>query len=89
MDCPFPCVLQVPFYADEEEAPSTPKADAFFIPRENPRALIIRPIEQWPLRNGAEKQTISRDEATPEKQNGKNAFISAVMNMLIIICHAI
>ncbi|XP_020101424.1 nuclear pore complex protein NUP98A isoform X2 [Ananas comosus] len=64
---------KVPFYADEEEAPSTPKADAFFIPRENPRALIIRPIEQWPLRNGAEKQTISRDEATPEKQNGKVA----------------
>ncbi|KAJ6727792.1 NUCLEOPORIN [Salix koriyanagi] len=30
---------KVPFFSDEEETPSTPKADALFIPRENPRAL--------------------------------------------------
>ncbi|MCL7036933.1 hypothetical protein MKW94_014923 [Papaver nudicaule] len=34
---------RVPFFSDDEEAPSTPKADALFIPRENPRSLVIRP----------------------------------------------
>lgn len=42
------CGIQVPFFSDDDEAPSTPKADALFVPRENPRALIIRPIDQWP-----------------------------------------
>lgn len=37
---------RVPFFSDDEEAPSTPKADALFVPRENPRSLIIRPIDQ-------------------------------------------
>ncbi|XP_057522395.1 nuclear pore complex protein NUP98A-like isoform X2 [Amaranthus tricolor] len=35
---------RVPFFSDDDEAPSTPKADALFVPRENPRALIIRPV---------------------------------------------
>ncbi|XP_074311218.1 nuclear pore complex protein NUP98A-like isoform X3 [Silene latifolia] len=39
---------RVAFFSEEDEAPSTPKADALFIPRENPRSLIIRPIDQWP-----------------------------------------
>ncbi|XP_057547928.1 nuclear pore complex protein NUP98A-like isoform X3 [Amaranthus tricolor] len=38
---------RVPFFNDDDEAPSTPKADALFVPRENPRALVIRPINQW------------------------------------------
>ena len=38
------CCMQVPFFSDDDEAPSTPKADALFVPRENPRALIIRPV---------------------------------------------
>ncbi|GFZ18294.1 nucleoporin autopeptidase [Actinidia rufa] len=42
------------FFSDDEETPSTPKADALFIPRENPRALVIRPLEQWPPRTNAE-----------------------------------
>ncbi|XP_061983711.1 nuclear pore complex protein NUP98A isoform X3 [Populus nigra] len=46
---------KVPFFSDEEETPSTPKADALFIPRENPRALVIRPMDQWPSRASAEK----------------------------------
>ncbi|KAL3564989.1 hypothetical protein D5086_033035 [Populus alba] len=46
---------KVPFFSDEEETPSTPKADALFIPRENPRALVIRPMDQWPSRESAEK----------------------------------
>ncbi|XP_072974682.1 nuclear pore complex protein NUP98A isoform X2 [Typha angustifolia] len=62
---------KVPFFADEEEAPSTPKADAFFVPRENPRALIIRPIEQWPSRSTADKQLILKNGIGPSKQNGK------------------
>ncbi|KAK4400223.1 Nuclear pore complex protein A [Sesamum angolense] len=46
---------KVPFFNDDEETPSTPKADALFVPRENPRALVIRPLEQWPSRSSAEK----------------------------------
>ncbi|XP_011004364.1 PREDICTED: nuclear pore complex protein NUP98A-like isoform X3 [Populus euphratica] len=46
---------KVPFFSDEEETPSTPKADALFIPRENPKALVIRPMDQWPPRASADK----------------------------------
>ncbi|MCO5578218.1 hypothetical protein L7F22_032056 [Adiantum nelumboides] len=34
---------KVSFFSDGEEGSSTPKADALFVPRENPRALFIRP----------------------------------------------
>ena len=47
--------LQVSFFSDDEETTSTPKADALFIPRENPRALVIRPLKQWPGKSSAEK----------------------------------
>ncbi|RZC90485.1 hypothetical protein C5167_029618 [Papaver somniferum] len=60
---------RVPFFSDDEEAPSTPKADALFIPRENPRALVIRPLEHWTSRVSAEK---SKDTSnTPQHENGK------------------
>ncbi|PVH33407.1 hypothetical protein PAHAL_8G000600 [Panicum hallii] len=58
---------KVPFFADEEESPATPKADAFFIPRENPRNLIIRPIEQWPPRSGINRQLVPKDSAGLDK----------------------
>ncbi|XXG38903.1 hypothetical protein AAC387_Pa01g0002 [Persea americana] len=61
---------KVPFFSDEEESPSTPKADAFFIPRENPRALVIRPMEQWPPRTSAEKQSLLKDMPYPVHGNG-------------------
>ncbi|XP_042407914.1 nuclear pore complex protein NUP98A-like isoform X1 [Zingiber officinale] len=50
---------KLPFFADDE-TPSTPKADALFIPRENPRALVIRPVEEWPPRSTLEKGSISK-----------------------------
>ncbi|KAK4741264.1 hypothetical protein SAY87_024852 [Trapa incisa] len=40
---------KVPFFSDQEETPSTPKADALIIPRENPRALVIH-NENWSSR---------------------------------------
>jgi nuclear pore complex protein Nup98-Nup96 len=58
---------KVPFFADDEESPATPKADAFFIPRENPRNLIIRPIEQWPPRSGINRQLVPKDSAGLDK----------------------
>ncbi|KAL5709589.1 hypothetical protein ACHQM5_020259 [Ranunculus cassubicifolius] len=59
---------KVPFYCDDEEAASTPKADALFIPRENPRSLVIfSPSEKWP----------SRTTTTPVKSNGNTAKIVA------------
>lgn len=67
--------LQVAFFSDDETAAATPKADALFIPRENPRSLVIRPIEQWPFRSNTEKQSMSKDTTT--NGNGKsNCFTS-------------
>ncbi|XP_071730627.1 nuclear pore complex protein NUP98A isoform X2 [Rutidosis leptorrhynchoides] len=59
---------KVSFFSDEEDTTSTPKADALFIPRENPRALVIRPLEQWPRKTSAEKpKTVS----FPAQTNGE------------------
>ncbi|CAN6884552.1 unnamed protein product [Brassica oleracea] len=65
---------KVPFFADDEEnSSSTPKADALFIPRENPRALVIRPVQQWSSRV---KSTIPKDRPTaPPHENGKSPEI--------------
>nr|VDD07959.1 unnamed protein product [Brassica rapa] len=65
----------VPFFTDDEETPSsTPKADALFIPRENPRALVIRPAQQWSSRG---KSTIPKERPTaPVHENGKSSDIA-------------
>ncbi|EMS62333.1 Nuclear pore complex protein Nup98-Nup96 [Triticum urartu] len=60
---------KVPFFADDEESPATPKADAFFIPRENPRSLIIRPTDQWRSRSAADRQSVLRDSTDLDKHN--------------------
>ncbi|XP_020573490.1 nuclear pore complex protein NUP98A isoform X2 [Phalaenopsis equestris] len=62
---------RVPFFGDDEVAPTTPKADALIIPRENPRALIIRPIEQWPSSNGVNTQSASKNIVGSSSDNGK------------------
>ncbi|PON93036.1 Peptidase S59, nucleoporin [Trema orientale] len=59
---------KVPFFSDDEETASTPKADALFLPRENPRALVIRPTEQWPLKSSADK-AVALKETSPVHQN--------------------
>ncbi|XP_044476542.1 nuclear pore complex protein NUP98A-like isoform X2 [Mangifera indica] len=61
--------LKVPFFVDDEETPSTPKADALFIPRENPRSLVIRPTEHFPLGASAAKTSLKNTSHVPE--NGK------------------
>ncbi|XAR70080.1 hypothetical protein NMG60_11026819 [Bertholletia excelsa] len=60
---------KVPFFSDDEETPGTPKADALFIPRENPRALIVRPLEQWPPRTNADKSSPVKETSTPAHEN--------------------
>lgn len=58
---------QVAFFSDQEETQSTtPKADAFFMPRENPRALVIRSSEHWPARISAEKPSPLKDTSVQE-----------------------
>ncbi|KAE8816547.1 Nuclear pore complex protein Nup98 [Hordeum vulgare] len=69
---------KVPFFADDEESPVTPKADAFFIPRENPRSLIIRPTDQWPSRSTVGQQSIPRDSTDNGKH--KDAFFGREHN---------
>ncbi|KAI3828731.1 hypothetical protein L1987_02840 [Smallanthus sonchifolius] len=61
---------KVSFFSDEEETTSTPKADALFIPRENPRALVIRPVEQWPGKASAEKPK-EKYAYSPAQVNGR------------------
>ncbi|KAF3330428.1 nuclear pore complex protein NUP98A isoform X2 [Carex littledalei] len=62
---------KVPYFADEDEAPSNPKADAFLIPRENPRSLILRPIEQWPPHTSPDTEVLSTEDGpTAENTNG-------------------
>ncbi|XP_012086570.1 nuclear pore complex protein NUP98A isoform X2 [Jatropha curcas] len=68
---PKPDGAKVPFFSDEEETTGTPKADALFIPRDNPRALVIRPTDQRPLRASAEKTSPLKDTSTPVYGNGK------------------
>lgn len=63
--------MQVPFFSDDEETPSTPKADALFIPRENPRSLVIRSTEQWPSGAGPTKTSSVKDTSTRVHENGK------------------
>lgn len=64
-------LLQVSFFSDGEETPSTPKADVLFVPRENPRALFIRHTEQTPPIIPPMKGTPDpRDIATPVQRNG-------------------
>ncbi|CDY37982.1 BnaC05g07920D [Brassica napus] len=72
---PKACICLVPFFADDEEnSSSTPKADALFIPRENPRALVIRPVQQWSSRV---KSTIPKDRPTAQPhENGKSPEIA-------------
>ncbi|KAI3977593.1 hypothetical protein MKX01_000506 [Papaver californicum] len=60
---------RVPFFSDDEEAPTTPKADALFIPRENPRTLVIHPVQHWTSRTSAEKSKDTNN--TPLHENGK------------------
>uniref|UniRef100_A0A0E0MK26 Nucleoporin autopeptidase n=1 Tax=Oryza punctata TaxID=4537 RepID=A0A0E0MK26_ORYPU len=64
---------KVPFFADDEESPATPKADAFFIPRENPRNLVIRPIDQWPSRGTVDRQQIPKNSADIDEHKGSLA----------------
>ncbi|KAJ8544987.1 hypothetical protein K7X08_017570 [Anisodus acutangulus] len=66
---------KVPFFSDDEETPSTPKADALFVPRENPRALVIRPLDQWPSRGGLEKVSPSKHTSSAAHENGKIAEV--------------
>ncbi|XP_010529663.1 PREDICTED: nuclear pore complex protein NUP98A isoform X2 [Tarenaya hassleriana] len=61
---------KVPFFSDDEETSNTPKADALFIPRENPRALVIRPVEKWSSR---EKSAPPKDGPAPAHENGKSS----------------
>ncbi|KAI4998345.1 hypothetical protein ZWY2020_053687 [Hordeum vulgare] len=58
--------------------PATPKADGFFIPRENPRSLIIRPTDEWPSRSTVGQQSIPRDSTDNGKH--KDAFVGREHN---------
>jgi nuclear pore complex protein Nup98-Nup96 len=60
---------RVPFFSNDDDTSTTPKADALFIPRENPRALIICPMDQWPGK-ASEKASSFKDRYTSMNENG-------------------
>jgi len=64
---------KVSFFSDSEEAPSTPKADAMFIPRENPRALFIQQPDQSPASAACKPTANMKEMAIPINDNGTTA----------------
>ncbi|KAK6923622.1 Nuclear pore complex protein Nup98-Nup96-like, autopeptidase S59 domain [Dillenia turbinata] len=64
---------KVPFFSDDEETPITPKADALIIPRENPRALVIHPVEQS-LKANVEKMSPLKGRSTSENEKDQSGF---------------
>ncbi|KAF3794417.1 Nuclear pore complex protein, partial [Nymphaea thermarum] len=62
---------KVSFLTDEEETPTTPKADALFIPRENPRALIINHRKQWPSVPPMKQSQLDKQLGSNENENCK------------------
>lgn len=67
---PVTCFMQMSFLTDNEETSSMPKADAFFIPRENPRALIINHAKQWPFAPAIKQNELDKQWAPNENENG-------------------
>ncbi|CAK9178036.1 unnamed protein product [Ilex paraguariensis] len=72
---------KVPFFSDDEETTSAPKADALYVARENPRALVIRPLEQWPSRANPDKTAPPKDTSTPPHANGKTSEAASTPNL--------
>ncbi|KAF5176544.1 Nuclear pore complex protein nup98a [Thalictrum thalictroides] len=85
---------KVPFYYDDEEAPSSRKEDALFIPRENPRALIICSSLEKPsplknthdsvhrvdgvAENGSDKEHISNQRANGPENHSRQKMDSYI-----------
>ena len=64
--------MQVSFFSDGDEAPSTPRADVMFVPRENPRSLFIRQPEAPPATPPAANRAADmREMATPIQHDGE------------------
>lgn len=75
---------KVPFFSDDEGMPTASKRGAVVFRRENPRALVVLPAEQWPQRSNTEKMsqlvhaslhvykngTISAEVSAPALVNG-------------------
>lgn len=66
------------FFSDDEKTPSTPKADAVFIPRENPRSLIIRPMDHRPSKANLDESSPLKDTTKVPQENGKFIFNSVI-----------
>ncbi|KAK6923620.1 Nuclear pore complex protein Nup98-Nup96-like, autopeptidase S59 domain [Dillenia turbinata] len=77
---------KVLFFCDDEETPRKPKADALFIPRENPRALVIYPMEKWSLKANVEKTSPLKGRSTSvqEKENSDQSGFSKEPNHVFL-----
>lgn len=63
--------LKVPFFSEDENMSSTPKADAVFIPRENPRALMIQTKDRLPPKAHSNKSSALNGINHSRHENGK------------------
>ena len=73
---------KVSFFIDNEEAPSPPKADGMFIPRENPMALFIHPPDQSPSATckpiaNMKEMAINDNGTTTDGKSGASSFEKA------------
>ncbi|XP_074319202.1 nuclear pore complex protein NUP98A-like isoform X2 [Silene latifolia] len=75
---------RVAFFNEDDEAPSTPKADALFIPRENPRALTIRPVDHWPKPSKKEASVLvfENGKSSSENQHSVNGSVAEENNSI-------
>ncbi|CAK9154997.1 unnamed protein product [Ilex paraguariensis] len=61
---------KVPFFSSDEETFSTSRGNALLVPRENPRAFILRSSEQWLLRANAEQLPTLNHQSYHVYENG-------------------
>lgn len=82
------CFIQVPFFSDNEGLPTAAKGGAVFFRRENPRALVVLPAEQWPQRSDTEKMSQLVHASLHVYKNGECIFSEAqeLNNLLCRIC---
>lgn len=71
------CFIQVPFFSNNEGLPPAAKGGGVFFRRENPRALVVLPAEQWPQRFDTEKMSQLVHASLHVYKNGECIFSEA------------
>ncbi|KAL7001635.1 hypothetical protein U1Q18_002787 [Sarracenia purpurea var. burkii] len=88
---------RVPFFSNEVKAPTAHKADALFVPRENPRAFVISPLVHASLheyvndhlaRNGTDKEGASSAQSDHKPNGQHNLSQKGSLHIRVTGCEA-